>query len=351
MDFTPQQLHYFKRELITEEIRKELQLLMDLTDVTVITSKQPSENNQFPFLRYLFHHLIIEFPLLKHTCDDDFWSKCMLFFHEFHKSQLDAFYTPHQSESNLQRRIIRHKIEKSFVFAFCASIKTLQGKEESIRIHSNPSTPPLPDSTNSKNKMKINIISVRQAKVKKALLETTHAEFVLESYLNSSTEPIYVAHRHGDFRRLREQLRREFKGSDIPLVPSKSSSTKEQGYRENDRLLLRSWLNELIDKNPQVQKSQALFEFLADQPILNFTLDDDTKQRQEWDQHRLQDQERYQKEVERRVNELNDTLDELKKQVIEPGGLVKMFDAIKTTEKVQDLPSSLKKAFEWGRIK
>jgi hypothetical protein len=221
----------------------------------------------------------------------------------------------------------------------------MQGEESSIRIQSNDEPPSC--TKKKEKKLDIQIVGVRHIKLKKTLLDTSHAEFLVES--NS----VIVARRHGDFRRLREQLKRQFKNLDLPLVPSKSSNhAYEQGYRENDRLLLRVWLNDLIRKNPHVQKSHILVTFLTEQPIVLSALEEqDAQQRKAWDEQRVQDQQQYQKEVERRVNELNDTLDDLKKQVIQPGGLIRLFGAIKTTECVQDLPVSLRKAFEWGRIK
>jgi hypothetical protein len=51
------------------------------------------------------------------------------------------------------------------------------------------------------------------------------------------------------------------------------------------------------------------------------------------------------------MDQLNDLLAMLKEQVVRPGGLLEIFDIIKATDNIQDLPDSLRKAFEWGRIK
>jgi hypothetical protein len=247
----------------------------------------------------------------------------------------------------------------------------LQGQEESIRINSADAATPvaLPLSSSPtclhhqhhELPLRVNIVTVREVYEKKTLRDVSHAEFLIETWFPHESEPIYVARRHGDFRRLRDQLRHHFKKMDIPLLPSKSANTSMQhGYRENDRLLLRAFLYQLIGEPQQsvsknqhrIQKSHALKKFLTEHPVL-FTMEEekDTLKREEADKQRLLEQQQFQKELDKRVLELNETLEMLKKEVIEPGGLIGIFDIIKSTELIQDLPVSLKKALEWGRIK
>ncbi|CEP18647.1 hypothetical protein [Parasitella parasitica] len=374
---TPKQLHYFKRELITEQLINEIDTLIKNPDIASILDKEDNETT--PFLRYIFQNMIIEFPLLKHTCDDNFWPKCKIFLNEFSKVNLDAYYTPRSSESQKQRKMIQHKIQKSLVFAFCASIKTLQGQEESIRVNPQESAaaaaaaaamPPTAVTATTmaptvlaavSDRFKVNIVTVRQIKEKKTLREVSHAEFLIETWFPHQSEPVYVGRRHGEFRRLRDQLKHQFKNMDIPLVPSKSANTVQQeGFRENDRLLLRSFLYHLTGDpcgtcskhQQQIQKSHTLRKFLSDSPIL-FTVQEeqDARLREAADNHRLEKQQQYQKELDERVLVLNETLEDLKKEILQPGGLTGVFEIIKRTRNIQDLPVSLKKAFEWGRIK
>jgi hypothetical protein len=362
MDFSPKQLHYFKRQLIILQLDKEISNLISSPDISSLLDPEPVKN-EFPFLRYIFHNIIIEFPLLKHTCDDDFWSKCKIFLNEFNKVQLDSFYTPRQSEASLQRRLIQHKAQKSLVFAFCASIKTLQGQEESIKVQTTATPPPSPtprshlkqDLQDYTHQLKINIVTVRQVVDKKKTFfvhQASHPEFLLETWFPHKTDPTYVARRHGEFRTLRDQLKRTFKNLDIPLVPAKAVGQQEAQFRENDRLLLRAWLNQIIKSHPQINKCSPLKKFLSQNPIV-FTVQEeqDTLLREEADKNRQLEQEKFQKELDKRVLELNETLDDLKKEVTQPGGLIRVFDTIKQTEQIEDLPLSLKKAFEWGRVK
>ncbi|KAI8973470.1 hypothetical protein BDF20DRAFT_914910 [Mycotypha africana] len=414
IDFTPKQLHYFKRELITEELEKEIQYLLKADHKTISnliidststsgdqeTAKNDNNdsafNDRIPFLKYIFDNIIIEFPLLKHTRDDQFWPKCKLLLNEFNKLQLESFYTSKRSEGNLQRRSMQQKIQKSLVFAFCASIKTTQGAEESIRINAETIAAKSKSTTvrstdgdnvnmnstvtntttdillqqqrtlNGKTQLfKVNILTVREKKRKKALRDAAHAEFLIETWFpDQPNEPVYVARRHGDFRRLRDQLKQHFNKQHhhqyhLPLVPPKSDETsRESFYKENDRLALRNFLikltgceNHLTQQQQQIRKSRILRKFLSNNPIV-FTLEEeqDALQREEKDKKKIVEEEMYQKELDARVHELNQTLETLKKDILKPGGLIKVFDTIKATKSVQDLPYSLYKAFEWGRI-
>ncbi|KAI9267117.1 hypothetical protein EDC94DRAFT_657495 [Helicostylum pulchrum] len=365
MDFTPKQLHYFKRELISYQLESEINKLISSPDIaTLLDISEEDIKREFPFLRYIFTNIVIEFPLLKHTCDTDFWTKCKVFLNEFNKVQLDSYFAPRDTEGSLQRKAIKHKVQKSLVFAFCASIKTFQGNEESIRVTNlsqltEEGQEQQQPQQQQKSCLNVNIVTVREIREKKTLRELSHAEFLIETYLPNQKDAIYVARRHGDFRRLRDDLKQEFKNLDIPPVPSKSAnSTHQHGYRENDRLLLRAWLHQIVGEKENMSKSQHLIStsqpvtlFLSQNPI-TFTVEEekDCLQRERFDQERLMEQQKFKQELDRRVFELTETLDELKKQIIEPGGLIHVFQVIKSTRDLKDLPMSLKKVFEWGRI-
>ncbi|CEJ05121.1 hypothetical protein RMCBS344292_19069 [Rhizopus microsporus] len=336
MDFTPKQLHYLKREMITKQLDFEISSLVHDPETLFLTAKK------YPLLSYIFHHMIIKFPLLKQIQQEEFWGKCQTLLNEFNKIQLDNFYCPQHSESSLQKKLIQRKLKKALVFAYCASIKTVQGKEESIKIFESTSS----DDRHSPG-IEVNIVAVRRVKVKKALLETSHAEFIIETRYPDKRDPIYVNKRHRDFRRLREQLKRHYLHP-IPVVPHKHMSANDAFYREHDRLALRAYLHELI-QHPIFGKCQALHSFLMDQPT-SFVPDQDCFDREKADKQRFEEQEKSQEELNERVKDLHKQLDDLKKEILQPGGLINVFDVIKHTRDIQDLPPSLKKAFEWGRI-
>ena len=78
---------------------------------------------------------------------------------------------------------------------------------------------------------------------------------------------------------------------------------------------------------------------------------DDIERRKEMDLKRVEQEAKFRQEVDEKVIALTDLLEMLKKQVMQPGGLVQVIETIKKTEKLTDLPDTLRKAFEWGRIK
>ncbi|KAI8876911.1 hypothetical protein K501DRAFT_199385 [Backusella circina FSU 941] len=332
MELTPQQLHYFKRELIESEISLEWERLSRSSDLSLLL-----EDYDTPLLGYIFQKFVLEFPLLKQSCVDDFWSKCSLFLSEFQKTQ-QTRYIPQQTEGTKQKRAMRRKIKRSLTFTFSASLKTTQGKEEGIRITGSPSE-------GTDNQLLVSIVTVREVHEKKTLRDVSHAEFIIESEFPH--QKIYVAKRHGDFRRLREELRDAYKTIDLPSVPRKSAKSSDD-YREKDRVLLRAFIQQLVKKLP---KCNIIHRFLREKAtILSLEEERDAKRRRKSDQERLSEQDRFQKELDNRVYELDKTLRGLKKEIVQPGGLIQIFNTIKSTKVMYDLPWTLQRAFEWGRI-
>ncbi|KAI8877894.1 hypothetical protein K501DRAFT_229436 [Backusella circina FSU 941] len=348
MEFTPKQLHYFKRELIIDQLNQEINKLIHSPDITSLLDKDQNDDD-FPFLKYIFHSIIIEFPLLKHTCDENFWPKCKVFLNEFNKVQLSTF-APQQTDAARQKKVLYHKLHSSLVFAFCASIKTVQGQEESVKVENNltTSSPESDDNNDDEEKetattrgsLKVNIVAVRKVYEKRTLRTIIHPEFLIETYFPDQQEPIYVARRYEEFKRLGATLKHS------SSVPERCTNTESPFYCEQDRLVLRAYLQQhmmLLD--------DGLKAFLSENPIL-FTPEEeqDAAQREEKDNVRHLEQEKFQHELDNRVHELDETLEVLKKEILQPGGLIKLFEIIKSTKNIEDLTPALKKAFEWGRI-
>lgn len=142
MELSPKQLHYFKRELLRIQLRQELETLrrhLDLapllqgTNITIDRdTKDDSKENNVPFLRYLFQHAVIEFPLLRSDRQQEFWNKCQDFLDELSKVRLNT-YAPNHADTS-QGRVILHKLEKILLLALNVGIKTVQGQEESIKV-------------------------------------------------------------------------------------------------------------------------------------------------------------------------------------------------------------------------
>lgn len=385
MDLTPQQLHYFKRELISLEIRQELDKLKRDPELSAVL--QPNVGGDYPFLQYIAQKFVVDFPLLKRGSHDDFWKRCQDFLNELSKVKLDT-YTPRKTGAS-QRRILAYKIEKLMTVGLCAAVKTAQGQEQAIHVRPGQeddkenqpadklATSIEQDLTLLENDdhylewlgfsgLDINVVTVRTISEKRTLREKTHAEFILETS-KQDQPPVHVARRHGQFRQLCLDLRAAFPTEEVPSPPSKASDPSYDGntshfhrrpsdpashlYREKDRLLLRSFLHR-VAAQPKLARSEIFERFLFQDPIeLTEAQKADVEKRRTFDHARREEEERFKEQVDQRMSELDDLLAMLKKKILQPGGLLEVFDTIKSTDRIENLPEPLRKAFEWGRIK
>jgi hypothetical protein len=270
-----------------------------------------------------------------------------VFLNEFNKVQLSTF-APQQTEAAKQKKVLYHKLHSSLVFAFCASIKTVQGQEESVKVENNstnkdassPKKEEDKETITTQGSFKVNIVAVRKEYEKRTLRTIIHPEFLIETYLPDQQEPVYVARKYEEFKRLGETLKH--------AAPERCTNTELPFYCEQDRLVLRTYLQHIVS----MTRDDELMAFLSDNPIL-FTPEEeqDAARREEMDNTRHIEQEKFQHELDSRVHELDETLELLKKEILQPGGLIKVFEIIKSTENVKDLTPALQKAFEWGRIR
>ncbi|KAI8388420.1 uncharacterized protein BYT42DRAFT_559997 [Radiomyces spectabilis] len=374
MNLTPNQLHYLKRELITIQLHEELNRLRKNHQLADLLDKD-HPSTDLPFLRYIFQHFVLEFPLLEKNNEKQFWDKVQTFLDDFCALKLDTYAPKHKGAT--QRRVLLYKLEQMLTIALSATIKTVQGQEESIHvlpqdIHNddtelaNAISKDLSLLENDDtylewigtNDLFINVVTVREVSERRTIREHQHAEFVVQTlFADTEKSPAYVARRHGHFRQLEDDLKKAFPTLDIPSVPSKvrdvasgNGKSNQHLYREKDRILLRSFLRQ-IATDSKLAKSTVFQDFLTrDTFQLSAEEKADSEKRWEMDQKRAAEEKRFREEVDRKVMELNDLLDMLKKRVMQKGGLIEIFDIIKKTEQIQDLPAPLLKAFEWGRI-
>jgi hypothetical protein len=361
MDLTPQQLHYFKRELISQQLGKEIAEVQQSGRVASLIEQDNSQD--YPFLRYLVKDFVLEFPLLKNSSNNkDFWNKLQTFLDEYNKLKLDNYAPKNTADS--QRRILMYKLEKTLIIALGTSIKTVQGKEEAIKLNPGASAQQDEDLATKlsmtkleseegylewigMNGLEINVCTVRDVSEVRTIREHVHAEFIIK------TADVFVARRHGHFRQLRDQLKAAFPTLDIPSVPSKASDPSYAGriHREKDRISLRSFLRRLA-ADTEIATSSIFKDFLTKDPIeLTDAEKQDAEHRRVMDQKRIDEEKRFREEVDKKMNELDGLLGMLKEKVMKPNGLIEIFDIIKTTSTVDQLPTELKQAFEWGRIK
>lgn len=417
MNLTPTQAHYLKKELVTLQLQKELEGLKKSPNLSELFAS--SDSTQYPFLRYLFQTFVVDFPLLKKEGNDghaEFWTKCQSFLDEFRKLKLDTHVPKNKSAS--QRRILLYKMEKMFVIALCAAIKTDQDQQYIKDTQQQENQPTLPAETDLSKEaetkltmyendeaylqwmgqgLDINVVGVRDIVEKRTLREKVHAEFLVQTVVKDNTN-VVVARRHGDFRQLHDDLQVAFPALEIPSVPGKARDSSYAGnqhqddndeqdnsnkeptkrssfsssassllsssksppkpapsssslYREKDRILLRVFLHQIASQS-RLAKSNIFESFLTANPIsVSEKEQQDIDRRLAMDKIRADEEKRFREKVDAQMDQLNDLLAMLKEQVVRPGGLLEIFDIIKATDNIQDLPDSLRKAFEWGRIK
>jgi hypothetical protein len=361
---------------VTQEIHIELEKLAQSASFkTLLDQSSDLKSSDLPFLRYIFTNFVLEFPFLKKEQDDKFWDKCETFLAEFQKRRIGS------SDKNevSQRKKMEYKVEKMIVILLGAAIQTVQGKEEGIKVDqkmltqsnivqnqaaANKLSRDLADLENEDtymqwvgmNGLDINIVTVREVGEKRTLREKPHAEFIIQTYFEHSQDPnlpIYVAKRHGQFRQLHDDLRKKFPTIEVPNVAPKSRDTENGNHalREKDRLSLRAFLHR-VAINPRLADSDVFHNFLTDDPItLTEEERNDMEKRKEIDHIRAEEEKKFRQEVDKQVEQLNEQLEDLKQQVIAPGGLTKLFNEIKRADQLKDLPESLQHAFEWGKIK
>ncbi|KAI8084323.1 uncharacterized protein B0P05DRAFT_535098 [Gilbertella persicaria] len=374
MNLNPQELHYFKRELIARQLEHEIQELKRSNDVSSLVNPS-SENKHYPFLQYISKHFVLEFPLLKNGDERGFFNKVQAFLDEYSKLKLNN-YAPKSSRDS-QRRVLIYKIQKLLIVALSASIKTVQGKEESIDLLSVGSKETEEDALATKlnmtrleseegylewmglNGLQLNVVTVRDVSQVRTIREHIHSEFIVKTELVvqnehgvETTAPVFVAKRHGQFRQLRDDLKAAYPTLELPNVPSKAhdSSDSKQLHREKDRIMLRLFLRRLAAES-QVANSEIFRDFLLSNPVqLTAEEQKDAENRAKMDENRAQEEKRFREQVDKKIVELDGLLNMLKQQIMKPNGLIEVFEIIKKTNTINQLPPELRKAIEWGRI-
>ncbi|KAG0209700.1 hypothetical protein BGX33_005371 [Mortierella sp. NVP41] len=200
--------------------------------------------------------------------------------------------------------------------------------------------------------IRVNVVGVRVLKEKRHVREHEHAEFIIASAFADGQEYV-VARRHGRFRRLYHTLRQEFPQAEIPVPPSKypvkSGSSGVKAAREKDRISLRGYLHSIAKVSQEVVDSDAFISFLSKDAIdLSEEEAKDVQMRVSLDEHRMAQQAKFDREVAKKVDELDSQLKEVKLDLLQPGGVSRLFSAFKHIDNVNNLPSLYQTVFEWG---
>ncbi|KAL6908474.1 hypothetical protein GGI43DRAFT_379328 [Trichoderma evansii] len=140
---------------------------------------------------------------------------------------------------------------------------------------------------------------------------------------------------------------------DGPLSPGFATpdSNKEVVlWRENQRISLRAFLRSLLH-NPQVANTKAMVDFLSGDPITPADEDvEDIIRRKALDEKRMEEQKEFYEIARRRAAELDEYMEQFRRDIVERNGLTLLFKEIKEKETIGDLSIQYRKFAEWLRI-
>ncbi|CAO3574312.1 unnamed protein product [Mortierella alpina] len=393
------QQHYLKKYLLGVLINGELDRLQKDPYNTLpnlggpFDPKDEHASSTTPFLRYLFESIVVPFPFLT-TSRGALWPKLQLFMDEWAKIEAGNGV---EREEMIRRRRLKNKGEKTLVLMYSMAIKTMEqraqektdmlARAQSKEAASNSTDLPNNDPTNNRDTrhlrvlpdenqtqrspsrsrsaspalyssmihgVRINIVGVRVVKEKRHVREHGHAEFIVSSSFADGQEFV-VARRHGRFRKLYHTLRRDFPSKELPIPPSKyaakSGPAGAKAAREKDRISLRGYLHNLAKVGQDIVDSAAFVSFLTEDAIaLTDEEAKDVQDRVQLDEHRMAQQAKFDREVAKKVDELDSQLKEVKLDLLQPGGVSRLFAAFKHVDDVNNLPALYQTVFEWGSM-
>ncbi|RGP70179.1 succinate dehydrogenase ubiquinone flavo subunit [Fusarium longipes] len=259
----------------------------------------------------------------------------------------------------------------------------------------------------------VNVAGVRVTQVKHTIRKHKHAEFILRIKKKGELEH-YVGRRYSDFAKLHSRLRTELPGRVVPEMPKKnksdttttiaftsmfsngndsdassisSVSTRPNGYtsmltpghRKTDssasfRSNRSKGLNSPRLPSPRVSteggrlspanrqdsdkseqsefaNTNAMQEFLSGEPITPTDEDvEDILRRKAVDEKRMEEQKQFYEIARRRAAELDEYMEQFRRDIVERNGLTMLFQEIKEKETIQDLSIQYRKFAEWLRI-
>ncbi|KAF9425174.1 hypothetical protein BGZ94_007775, partial [Podila epigama] len=388
------QEHYLKKYLLTVLINNELDRLQKHPYETLpnlggpFDLKDEHADSTTPFLRYLFESLVVPFPFLT-TSREALWPKLQSFMDEWAKVEAGNGV---EREEMIRRKRLKNKGERTLVLMYSMAIKTVEQRaqekrdmqrhleqrtQSSVSSTSTTSTDNnnrneqrsltshLPHETLSLNERMENLALTKDEPQKqtnhasaqstprsRSVSPTAHFSSSIHG-VRMNVVGVRVVKEKRHVRGHEHALRHDFPKLDFPYPPAKytakSGSTGTKTAREKDRISLRGYLHALPKVSSEVVSSPAFVEFLT-QDAIDLTAEEskDIQARVALDEHRMAQQAKFDMEVARKVDELDEQLKEVKQDLLQPGGVSRLFSAFKYVDNVNNLPPLYQSVFEWG---
>lgn len=376
--------HYLKKLLLSREIEQEIATLSSTDGLSGLGppfSRAHDTSDGLPILRFVFQRFVTTFPFLRSTDQHTFWSdKVQAFAVAFFGRRISS--SEDRAETS-KREKLANRIRSMLVLLFNAGVKAGDESVAALPPTNIVSKPPLLRRATTAVNISVATIAVRRVvKTHKLRNRKHHSEFVIETS-GLQSEPVVVSRRYGAFRRLHNALRKEFRGRPLPRLPAKDkkpstsylpsfnpfasaqaseddsgeSAEEDDTYgdavrlpRERQRLTLRVYLRALL-KDPAVAQSDLLKDFLTDSPTRLDAVDrSDVHHREQADAIRRQEQETFQRYLQQSAQELEGHLDVFKKELVQEGGVARLFAVFRDCAKVEDMPPDYQRVASWARI-
>lgn len=355
--------HLLKRELIRLQLNEESLRLDNLVNVDSLGKPfvRPGgiydSGDEFPLYRYVLTHFIVTFPLLK-KADNKFWQESAQPFIQGLASK-DISSSADRDQATKRRRIARG-IKRSLLMLFVAGIGTNRKKPPKSVATIAPGKEPVAQQVSEAHEPEIppgpyaSVIGVREVSSPK-LFKTKQSEYIIEAQF-VHVPPIWVARSWDDFKDLEKKLSSQFPGKPLPRLPTKvqSSTTstingeKVVLLREQQRLTLRLYLSRICAL-PRIANSEPVLEFLFKDPLPELTPDEirDIKLRIELQKMVHQDLRQFIDMSNEREKRLNDTIGQVKKQILLEDALPGILFELKSRERVEDMSELMQRLVEW----
>ncbi|THV08533.1 hypothetical protein K435DRAFT_642163 [Dendrothele bispora CBS 962.96] len=403
---TPIRAHYLKKYLIQLQFEQELDAITTASPYNISTlaylgppfNPPPKDAPpiDLPFLRYVFRQFVLTFPFMA-SAPKDFYSDKL---QPFAAAMLSRNLSPtsvfdDNSEASEQATRLKFlaRIERNFSLFLGAATKLVE-REEVVRLSQADldrleTLSKKREARNLKRKdiFDVNIISVRTVVDKGRVRSRAHEEFIIRTR-RSNNPDWFVSRRYGDFRTLANELRKAHPQEDIRMPPAKdrtmvnvsspmnpsASFARQQSNqpwdgesldvpsspvshnspsrlaREKNRLTLRAYLHSLLS-SPTIASSPVLRSFLLSGPTtLNAEELEDARWREEADKTREEGRKKFAREIAHRVEGLRGAVRDMKGDLMDKDGVTHIFDIIKITPNIRDLPSNFQAVIEWARI-